>query len=54
MKLYAIDENGVKREVEAAWKGSADGKLIKLEEGTPEYFEAVNNGIRQGVVFLGA
>lgn len=53
MKLYATDENGASREVKAVWKCSADGKPIKLEEDTPEYWEAVNNAIRQGVAFYG-
>lgn len=53
MKLYITDESGVNREVKAVWKCSADGKPIKLEEDTPEYLEAVNNAIRQGVAFYG-
>lgn len=53
MKLYATDENGASREVKAVWKCSADGKPIKLEEDTPEYWEVVNHAIRQGVAFYG-
>lgn len=53
MDLYVRDENGEKRRVKAVWKGSADGTPIKLEEGTPEYLEAVRYAAQQGVIFYG-
>lgn len=52
MELY-ITENGEKRRVKTVWKGSADGTPIKLEKGTPEYLEAVNSAVQQGVVCYG-
>lgn len=53
MELYVTDENCVKRKVKAIWKGSADGTPVKLEEGTPAYFEALIEAARQGVVCFG-
>lgn len=53
MKLYAKDENGKTRRVKAAFK-CIDGKFVKLKKGTPEYYAAIEESIRQGVVFLGS
>ncbi len=53
MKLYAITESGEKREVKNVYRGTANGTPEMLTEGTPEYYEAVNEAIRQGVLAIG-
>lgn len=52
MKLYTI-ENGKKRELKNVYRGTADGTPEMLTEGTPEYWNAVNEGIRQGALVIG-
>ena len=52
MNLYAVDGNGEKRKVKAIWK-CINGKPVKLEEGTPEYFDAVREVEKQGVICYG-
>lgn len=52
MKLYAKTDNGEKRKVKAVFK-CIDGKPVKLKKGTLEWYKALNESIRQGVVFLG-
>lgn len=52
MDIFAITENGEKRKVKAVWK-CVDGKPVKLEEDTPEYFDAVREAALQGVIFYG-
>lgn len=53
MDIFAITENREKRKVTAVWKG-VNGKPVKLEEDTPEYFSAVRAGMMQGVLTYGA
>ena len=52
MNVYAKDENGETRKVKDIYV-CKDGVLVKLEEGTPEYYAAIEESIRQGVLFLG-
>lgn len=52
MKLYAKTDNGEKRKVKAVFK-CIDGKLVKLKKGTLEWYKAVNESIRQGVLVIG-
>lgn len=52
MDIYVTDENGKKRRVKAVYKG-IDGKPVKLEEDTPEYFAAVREAALQGVICYG-
>lgn len=52
MNIFVCDESGEKRKVKAIYK-CIDGKVAKLEEDTPEYFEAVHEATLQGVVSYG-
>lgn len=52
MKPYVIDENGKQRKIKAIHT-CVNGKAIVLKRNTPEYFSAIQEGIKQGVVHLG-
>ena len=52
MKLFAITENGKKREVKAVHR-CINGNPAKLKKGSPAWYEAVNETIRQGVCVIG-
>ena len=53
MKLYVILESGEKRKVKAVHK-CINRKPVKLKKGSPVWYEAVNEAIRQGVLIIGA
>lgn len=52
MKLYAKTDNGEKRKVKAVYK-CIDGKPVKLKKNTPAYFAAIEECVKQGVIFFG-
>ncbi len=53
MKLYVRDENGEIRKVKAVHK-CIGGKPVKLKKGSLEWYKAVNESIRQGVLVIGS
>lgn len=53
MKLYGFDKNGKKREVKDCFTRVND-KVVKIKKGSPAWYEAVNEAIRQGVLVLGS
>lgn len=52
MKLYAITENGERRKVKGCIT-RINGKNVKIKKGSPEWYKAVNEAIRQGVLEVG-
>lgn len=53
MKLYAITKNGERRKVKSCFT-HINGKDVKLKKGSPEWYKAVNEAIRQGVLEVGS
>lgn len=53
MKLFATTENGEKRRIKDCFKRIND-KTVKIKKGSPAWYKAVNEAIRQGVLVIGS